>query len=635
MSSVNLSTLSRYALSSLLLTIVVAITLLIRHFEIAVNLSLLVMAGLAAAAWFLGRGPALFMLGLMWIVSLYLNRTNPDIPLASWAISNISVLAVFAFIILLVSGRRGYESSLRQRSELLRTTLSSIGDGVIASDTEGKITFMNPEAESLTGCSSENAGGKHLSEILAIKRESTGQSIMDIVSAVTTTGAPTVEHDDLILTSCDDVEVPIVLSAAAIRDVTGAFSGAVVVFQDITPRRESERAILESETRLQQAQKIESIGTLTGGIAHDFNNLLTAILGHTELALLKLSGNDPIRHNLVEVKKAGDRGSALTRKLLAFSRRQHLDRRVIDLNEAITNMLTFLESVIGANIAVTFRKGDVAPVFADASQIEQVIMNLTLNARDAMPTGGRLAIETHVIELDEFYARQHPDCKPGRYSQIVVSDTGVGIEPDAISRIYEPFYTTKDIDKGTGLGLSMAHGIVKQHGGHITVYSEPGRGTTFKIFLPAVEDEVAARPDVQEISTRGGSETILVADDEEALRDLSRDVLENLGYTVLMAEDGEHALKLYEENAEKIDLLLFDVVMPKIGGSEAYRRIVENAGHPVPVVFMTGYSEEILNSPYAKQGEGIDLAAVTIIQKPYTLDFLGRTVRNALDNSGN
>src|SRR5690606_14027288 len=204
--------------------------------------------------------------------------------------------------------------------------------------------------------------------------------------------------------------------------------------------------------------------------------------------------------------------------------------------------------------------------------------------------------------LDEYYARQYPDCKPGRYSQIIVSDTGEGIAAEDLGRIFEPFFTTKDVDKGTGLGLAMAYGIIKQHGGHINVYSEPGRGTTFKIFLPAVEDEVLPRSDERELSTAGGKETILVADDEEALRELSRDVLEELGYTVLMAENGEGAVELFKDHSSKIDLLLFDVVMPKMGGSEAYRRIVEVAGRPLPLVLMTGYSEEILNSPYVKQG---------------------------------
>jgi two-component system, cell cycle sensor histidine kinase and response regulator CckA len=634
-SSGNRSSLIRYALSFLIFGIVTAIAFAVRYYDLQINLSLLVMAGLVIAAWYLGRGPGLLLLGMMWLAALVLTPSQSNASLPLWIISQVSVLAVFAFIILLVSGRRSNEQALRRQSEFFRTTLSSIGDGVISTDVNGRITFINLEAEDLTGCPSEDALDRPLAEILDLKRESTGEPLVGIVTDVRRNGSAIAQNEDLILRSCKGGEVPVILNAAPIKDVDGAFLGAVIVFQNVTSRRESEKAVLESEARLLQAQKIEAVGTLTGGIAHDFNNLLTAILGHTQLALRKLAEHDPVRRSLIEVEKAGNRGAVLTKKLLAFSRRQHLDRHVIDLNKAIDEMLSLMERVIGANITVTFRKDEaLPPVFADPAQIEQVVMNMTLNARDAMPAGGRLAIETRVVDLDEYYARQYPDCKPGRYSQIIVSDTGIGIEPEAMDRIFEPFYTTKDVDKGTGLGLAMAYGIVKQHGGHINVYSEPGRGTTFKIFLPAVEHDVAAKRGEPTVSMAGGTETILVADDEEALRELSRDVLEELGYTVLMAENGEHAVELYQENADRIDLLLFDVVMPALGGSEAYRRIVELAGRRVPLVLMTGYSEEILNSPYVKQGEFIDLEEVTVIQKPYTLEALGRTVRKVLDGNG-
>ncbi len=635
MSSGSIPTLIRYALSIIILLILLGASLLIQHYELAINLSIVVMAGLVAAAWYLGRGPALLMLALLWLISLTTDQVPDSESLPTWILSQASVLGVFAFIVILVTSRRSNEQKLYRQSELFRTTLSSIGDGVIATDTNGCVTFINPEAERLTQCTGETAIGKRLPEVFTLVNEDAGETNPNILDLLITKGSYSSDQDNVLLRGCDGSEIPVILSAAPIRDVDQTFLGAVIVFQDVTARRQSERAVLESEARLQQAQKIEAIGTLTGGIAHDFNNLLTAILGHTQLALRKLSPGDPIRKNLTEVEKAGDRGSALTKKLLAFSRRQHLERRVIELNEAISDMLSLMERVIGADIAVTFRKEEgLPPVFADPAQIEQVIMNLTLNARDAMPTGGSLAIETRSVELDEYYARQYPDCKPGRYSQIVVSDTGTGIEPENLSRIFEPFFTTKDIDKGTGLGLAMSYGIIKQHGGHINVYSEPGRGTTFKIFLPAVEEKVTERPDIHISATTGGSETILVADDEEPLRELSRDVLEDLGYRVILAENGERAVELFKERGDEIDLLLFDVVMPVMGGSEAYKRIVEAAGREVPLVLMTGYSEEILNSPYVKQGEHIDLTGVTIIQKPYTLDALGRAVRKVIDGNG-
>jgi len=266
-----------------------------------------------------------------------------------------------------------------------------------------------------------------------------------------------------------------------------------------------------------------------------------------------------------------------------------------------------------------------------------VIMNLSLNARDAMPTGGMLAIETKNVELDEFYCRQYPNCMPGKYAQVLVSDTGFGMDPDTIERIYEPFFTTKDVNKGTGLGLSMVYGIVKQHGGQINVYSEPGRGTTFKIFLPVVEGEIERIGPAAQPTLLGGTETILVADDEEALRNLSKDVLEALGYKVFTAQNGKAAVEIFEANRDTIDLLLFDVVMPVMGGSEAYRAIREMIGKDLPLIFMTGYSSEVLDSPYVKQSDSLDLALASVIQKPYTLDALGRTVREILDqplNSG-
>ncbi|HSI89050.1 MAG TPA: PAS domain S-box protein, partial [Pyrinomonadaceae bacterium] len=310
MSSGTRSTLTRYSLSLLIFVIIIAIAAVVRYYDIGINLSLLVMAGLVVAAWYLGRGPGMLLLALVWVVSFILNPIGPDVSIPVWVISQISVLAVFAVIILLVSGRRRNEARVRRQSELFRTTLSSIGDGVISTDVESRITFINPEAETLTGCVSEDALGKPLKEILAVKSESTDQMVPDIVADVRQKGSSTAENENLILNSCDGKEIPIILNAAPIKDLDGAFLGSVIVFQNVTSRRESERAVIESEARLQQAQKIEAIGTLTGGIAHDFNNLLTAILGHTQLALRKLGDSNPIRRNLVEVEKAGHRGSA-------------------------------------------------------------------------------------------------------------------------------------------------------------------------------------------------------------------------------------------------------------------------------------------------------------------------------------
>src|SRR5690606_24716353 len=304
MSSGSIPTLIRYALSIIILLILLGASLLIQHYELAINLSIVVMAGLVAAAGYLRRGPALLMLALLWLISLTTNQVPDSGSLPTWILSQASVLGVFAFIVILVTSRRNNEQKLYRQSELFRTTLSSIGDGVIATDTNGCVTFINPEAERLTQCTGETAIGKRLPEVFTLVNEDASETNPNILDLLITKCSYSSDQDNVLLRGCDGSEIPVILSAAPIRDVDQTFLGAVIVFQDVTARRQSERAVLESEARLQQAQKIEAIGTLTGGIAHDFNNLLTAILGHTQLALRKLSPGDPIRKNLTEVEKA-------------------------------------------------------------------------------------------------------------------------------------------------------------------------------------------------------------------------------------------------------------------------------------------------------------------------------------------
>ncbi|MGI8669113.1 MAG: PAS domain S-box protein [Aridibacter sp.] len=400
---------------------------------------------------------------------------------------------------------------------------------------------------------------------------------------------------------------------------------------DIDDRKLAEKALIESEERLQQSQRMEAIGTLTGGVAHDFNNLLTAILGNAQLIMQRLDSDNPMRQQLAEIEKAGERAACLTRQLLAFSRRQHLERRTVNLNDTIDEITTLLERIIGEDVEVSVRRAaDLSNVFADPAQIEQVIMNICVNARDAMPDGGRLKIETSNVELDTAYTRQYPYIQAGKYVQIRISDNGTGMNEETKNRIFEPFFTTKAVGKGTGLGLSMAYGIIKQHDGHINVYSENGYGTTFKIFLPAYEKKVEPKPPNLQLPLFGGTETILVAEDEEALRDLAKDVLSELGYTVLLAKNGEEAVKIYAENRERIDMLLFDVIMPRMGGSEAYEQI-RASGSKVPLIFMTGYSSETVQSRFVKQNNFIDNPAATVIQKPYSISGLGHKVREVLD----
>ncbi|HEV7376631.1 MAG TPA: response regulator [Pyrinomonadaceae bacterium] len=419
--------------------------------------------------------------------------------------------------------------------------------------------------------------------------------------------------------------------ASAGRDSNGGIIKWFGTNTDIDDQKQTEEALSKSEERLQQSQKMEAIGTLAGGVAHDFNNLLTAILGNTQLALRQLPPDDPLQLRLVEVEKAGSRAAVLTRQLLAFSRRQHLERHTINLNDTIGEIMNLLQRIIGEDVEVVVKCAPaLSAVFADPAQIEQVIMNLGVNARDAMPQGGQLTIETSNVELDEGYRRKYPYVSPGKYVQIMVSDMGSGMDEETQAHIFEPFFTTKEIDKGTGLGLSMVYGIVKQHEGHINVYSEVGHGTTFKIYLPVVESAVEKEALAIQLPLLGGTETLLVAEDEETLRNLARDILEGLDYTVLLAQDGEEAVKMYEENRERIDLLLLDVVIPRMGGIEAYERIRELGGD-VPLIFMTGYSSETVQSRFVKQSELIEESDAVVIQKPYNVEGLGRKIREMLD----
>jgi PAS domain S-box-containing protein len=401
---------------------------------------------------------------------------------------------------------------------------------------------------------------------------------------------------------------------------------------DVSEKRRAERALLESEQLLRHSQKMEAIGTLTGGVAHDFNNLLTAIIGNAQLALCKLETDDPLRTRLLEIEKASNRAAMLTRQLLAFSRRQHLERRTINLNDTISEISRLLQRIIGEDIEISVKSApNLSQVFADPAQIEQVIMNLCVNARDAMPDGGKLVIETRNVELDESYCRQYTYAQPGKYIQIKITDNGVGMSEEIKTRIFDPFFTTKEVGKGTGLGLSIAYGIIKQHEGHINVYSKLGTGTTFKILLPVTEKSVEKQTTPSQFQLFGGNETILVAEDEESLQDLAKDVLSRLGYKVLVAGNGEEAIEIFEKNRDKIDLLLFDIVMPRMGGAEAYQRIKESGGR-VPLILMTGYSTDTVNNKFfAQHGSTANFNEATI-QKPYSLTELGNTVREVLDN---
>ncbi len=413
------------------------------------------------------------------------------------------------------------------------------------------------------------------------------------------------------------------VNASVHRDEQGRALHFIAVIEDITERRE-----LEAQVR--QASRMDAIGQLASGVAHDFNNILSVVISYSEMLAADMEEGDPMRADLGEIQRAGLRAADLTRQLLAFSRKQVLQLRSVDLNEVLLGMETMLRRLIGENVELTAtRSPALRKILVDPGQMEQVIMNLAVNARDAMPRGGRLTLETAEQYLDEAFAREHAGVKPGPHVVLTVSDSGTGMDGPTLAQMFEPFFTTKEVGKGTGLGLATVFGIVRQSGGTITVRSELGEGTTFKVYLPTQDQDSGAR--ASSISpdhpTLCGTETILLVEDEERVRDLVRTILCRYGYNVLDAQGGGDALLLCEQHHRAIDLLLTDVVMPRMSGRQLAERLV--AIHPaLRVLYMSGYTDDVV----VRHG-ALD-STIRFLQKPITPESLGRAVREALDAVG-
>ena len=406
-----------------------------------------------------------------------------------------------------------------------------------------------------------------------------------------------------------------------VRQLTAAGqpAGLEIIAEDVTELRAVER-------QLRQAQKFEAVGQLAGGIAHDFNNVVGAILGWAELGLEQNRDNPQVVERFTRIREQAERAATLTRELLAFARRQVLQPRAVDLNTVAGGLVSFLDKVIGKDIEFKFLSARLDPVKADSAQIEQVLMNLCLNARDAMPQGGRLVIETEMVALDDSYCRFYPYVHAGRYAVVSVSDTGIGMDTETRERIFEPFFTTKERGKGTGMGLATAYGILKQHGGFIHVYSEPGHGSLFRVYVPVLEGAPAESGGAEKASTPSlaelrGTETVLIAEDHESIREMSRQALLGMGYRVLSACDGQEALQLCSH--EKPALAILDVIMPNLGGPATATGLLEMFPG-LPVVFTSGYSADASELP----AEG---TPARYLQKPYSPTTLGRVVREILD----
>ncbi len=390
-------------------------------------------------------------------------------------------------------------------------------------------------------------------------------------------------------------------------------------------RRRTEQALVKSEEQLRQSQKLEAVGRLAGGIAHDFNNLLSVILSYAEMLIGDEAFTARGRAELEEIKRAGERAADLTRQMLAFSRQQVLEPKIIDLNDILANLHKMLGRVLGEDIELKLLPArQLGLVLADPGQLEQVIVNLVVNARDAMPQGGKLTIATSNVELDQGYANDHLGVTPGPYVLLSVSDTGVGMDKATQARVFEPFFITKEMGKGTGLGLSTVFGIVKQSGGNLLVYSEPGMGATFKIYLPRAQGEQAARSPRTPATVTRGTETILLVEDEDQVRSVASGVLRRAGYHVLEARSPGEAILVCEQHPVRIDLLLTDVVMPKMSGRLLAERI-SSVRPGIRALFMSGYTDDAILH------HGVLDSGVAFLQKPLTTDALARKVREVLD----
>jgi len=522
---------------------------------------------------------------------------------------------------LLFAERKRAEEALKKSEAKFQGLFDEAPVGYHEVDIEGRITRVNRTELEMLGYTAEEMLGEFLWKFNA-EEEISRQIIMAKISGTIPYG----RAFERIYRKKNGTTLPVLIEDRLLQNEDGRIIGIRSTIQDITERKQTEEEKASLQEQLRQSQKMEAIGQLAGGIAHDFNNLLTVIKGYSQLSLYDLKESDPLKGNIEEIQKASQRAADLTRQLLAFSRRQILEFKVLGLNTILRDLDKILHRVISEDIElVTLLADDLGRVKTDPGQVEQVIMNLVVNARDAMPSGGKLTIETADVELDEAYARAHVAVTPGRYVMLSVSDTGVGMTPEVRDRVFEPFFTTKEKGKGTGLGLSTVYGIVKQSGGNIWVYSEPGVGTTFKIYLPRADElpeEMRKKEIVEEIPL--GSETILVVEDEESVRKLAVKILEKHGYNLLEASNGADASAICEKRKEPIHLILTDVVMPGMSGRqlvEQFREVHQN----FKVLYMSGYTDNTIVH------HGVLEKGVNYIQKPFTPDALARKVREVLD----
>ncbi len=517
------------------------------------------------------------------------------------------------FLICSVSDQSDYKR-LEVERNMLSHALKQVNEGLSVFDLDGSILFVNEAFLDTFGYTKEEIVGTSIETLF----NSAGNH--DFKLHILPASIKGGWNGEFKVKRKDNKEITIFLSTSVVKDDNGQPVVVVGVISDITLRK-------QLEEQLRHSQKMEAIGQLAGGIAHDFNNLLTVIEGYIDLLQNVMHHEGKTANYVMQIKKATDRAVALTRQLLTFSRRQILQPKVLDINQNIRDLSVMLQRLIGENIElITDLESDIWPIKADPHQIEQVIMNLIVNARDAMPDGGKLMIKTRAMQLDSSYNRLHPDVKMGDYVLLSISDTGVGMSAEVRERIFEPFFTTKEKGKGTGLGLATVYGIVKQSNGHIYVFSEPGKGTTFKIYFPAVKMRKVVRDKRQNSKkSKGKGEKILVVEDEYLVRELIVDTLKNIGYQVIEASNGDQAMKVFRANRETIDLVLTDLIMPGMNGKKLMEMISKEAPE-MQFLIMSGYDDNAISK------HGLLEAGINYIQKPFSPKTLAEKLQEVFRN---
>jgi len=567
------------------------------------------------SAWYGGWKPGVVATSFALTVSAYFSFAGARSP-ADYRRAVIH-LALFVFVAGLIcsfnAALRSAQEGLRRSEVNFRSLVTHAPYGVCRCDSAGILLDVNPALVSMLGYdSAAKLVGRNLANLYSDSQQwFVLADYLRLMEKFQGLAGDWLRNDRTI--------VSVRLSGRAFRDERNT------IFFELFAEDVTERRALEQQLR--QAQKMEAVGRLAGGIAHDFNNLLMVISGYSEFLLERIGDDQEMRGHAREIANAAERATSLTRQLLAFSRKQMLDPKIVDLNSVVAENVKMLTRLIGEDIDLVMVPGqDIGAVKADPGQIEQVIMNLAVNARDAMPKGGKLTIETANVTLDANYARFHAPAKPGDYVMLAISDTGMGMDAETQAHIFEPFYTTKGL-KGTGLGLSTVYGIVKQSEGYIWLYSETGKGTSFKIYLPrfsATGEALATQPALAQEQTSKGHETILLVEDEENLRRLARQSLENQGYNVIDAPDGAAAIKISQAHPGPIHLLLTDVIMPGMNGRELANKLSPTRLE-MRVLFMSGYTENHIGH------NGTLDEGVTLLQKPFTLSALRSKVREMLD----